>query len=287
MMENHRNGTRGHTLVLGGTGKTGRRVAERLVARGMPVRLGSRSGTPPFDWEEPATWDAAVEGMASVYVAYQPDIAFPGGAERVQSFVEAAVRRGVGRLVLLSGRNEPEAEVAERAVQTSGAEWTIVRSSFFAQDFSEAFFLDPVLEGVVAFPAGDTAEPFVDVDDIADVAAEALTGDRHVGQLYEVTGPRLLTWADAVAEISAATGRQIAYVSVSGEEFAAGMADAGVPPDDVAAYTDLFTMILDGRSEYVSDGVQRALGRQPRDFRAFVRSAAATGVWDVPARERA
>jgi uncharacterized protein YbjT (DUF2867 family) len=270
------------TLVLGGKGKTGSRVAERLVAQGVPVRIGSRSADPPFDWEDETTWAPALAGVESVYVTYQPDLAFPGAAERVQAFTDLAVRSGVRRLVLLSGRNEEGAVLGEQAVQGSGAEWTIVRSSFFAQDFTEAFWLDPILEGELAFPAGDTAEAFIDADDIADIVASALTEDRHVGQLYEVTGPRLLTFADAVAEIAEATGRDIRYVPISAEEYASAMADAGVPPGEVSDYTELFTTILDGRSEYVSDGVQQALARPPRDFSGFVRDAAAAGVWAVP-----
>jgi uncharacterized protein YbjT (DUF2867 family) len=275
------------TLVLGGTGKTGRRVAERLRARRRPVRIGSRSGEPPFDWEAPATWAAALQGVESVYVTYQPDLAFPGAADRVTSFAELAVKNGIRRMVLLSGRNEPGALLGEQAVQNSGADWTIVRSSFFAQDFSEEFWLAPVLSGELAFPAGNMAEPFIDVEDLADVAAAALTEDKHVGQVYEVTGPRLMTFAEAVAEISEATGREIRYVPISPEEYAAALREEGMPADEVAAFLELFTTVLDGRSRYLADGVQRALGREPRDFRDFARDAAVTGVWDVNARQSA
>ena len=129
--------------------------------------------------------------MGSVYVSYYPDLAVPGAVETVGAFAEMAVRHGVPRLVLLAGRGEPEAEQAEQAVRDSGAELTIVRSTWFAQNFSEDYMLEYVLSGEVALPAGDTPEPFVDADDIADVAVAALTEDRHVGQLYELTGPRL------------------------------------------------------------------------------------------------
>jgi uncharacterized protein YbjT (DUF2867 family) len=273
----------GLILVLGGTGKTGSRVAVRLAAQDAPTRLGSRAADPPFDWEDEGTWDAALDGVRSVWLAYQPDIGFPGGAERVAAFTARAVAADVRRLVLLSGRNEPEAQLAEQVVQGAGVEWTIVRSSFFAQNFSEAFFLEQVLEGVVAFPAGDTVEAFIDIEDIADIAAEALLTDRHVGRLYEVSGPHLLTFGDAVVEIGEAAGRDIAYVALTGEEFATALTESGMPPEEVTAYVDLFTMILDGRSEYLADGVQQALGREPRDFRTFARETAATGVWDVPA----
>jgi uncharacterized protein YbjT (DUF2867 family) len=271
------------TLVIGGTGKTGRRVAERLEARGAPVRIGSRSGQPPFDWLDPSTWAPAVQNVKSAYITYFSDLAFSGAADRVRSFADVAVANGVRHLVVLSGRNEPGALLGERAVQESGADWTAVRSSFFAQDFSEYFLAESVMSGEVAFPAGDTAEPFIDVEDIADVVAAALTDDRHKNQLYEVTGPRLLTFADAVLEISKATGREVRYVPVSAEEYAAAMKEAGMPGEEVAEFVDLFTMILDGRSQYLTDGVKRALGREPRDFRDFARDAAAAGAWDVDA----
>jgi uncharacterized protein YbjT (DUF2867 family) len=272
------------TLVIGGTGKTGRRVAERLTAGGVPIRIGSRSGEPPFDWEDQTTWAPALRDVGAVYITYYSDLAFPGASDRVQRFVDLAVEQGVRRLVLLSGRNEEGALLGEQAVRESGVEWTIVRSSFFAQDFSEYFLLESVQSGVVAFPAGDVQEPFIDVEDIADVAAAALMDDRHVGEVYEVTGPRLLTFADAAAEISRAAGREIRYVPVSAEEYRAALADAGLSPDEVKDFVNLFTEITDGRSAYLGDGVQRALGREPRDFADFARDAAATGVWSEPGK---
>jgi uncharacterized protein YbjT (DUF2867 family) len=271
------------TLVLGGTGKTGRRVVQRLQAAGRPVRVGTPSATPPFDWDDQSTWAPALEGVGSVYVTYYPDVAIPGAAAAIGAFAELAVATGVRRLVLLSGRGEQGARRSEQALQQSGADWTIVRSAFMAQNFNESFFLEPVRAGEVAFLADpDLAEPFIDADDIADVAVAALTGDGHVGQLYEVTGPRLLTWAQAVAKIAAAAGRPIRYVPVSLEEYAALLVENQVPADDVKMLTGVFSEIagvLDGRNAYLSDGVQRALGRPPRDFADFVRDAAATGVW--------
>jgi uncharacterized protein YbjT (DUF2867 family) len=269
------------TLVIGGTGKTGRRVVERLRARGVPVRIGTPSSDPPFNWLDASTWAPAVQGVKSAYVTYYTDIAFDGAADDVRAFAERAAASGVEHLVLLSGRNEPEAERAEEAIRQSGADWTIVRSSFFAQDFSEFFFREDVGRGEVAFPAGNTAEPFIDVEDIADVAAAALTDERHRNQLYEVTGPRLLTFAEACAEISKVIGREVRYVPISAEEFASAMAESGMPAEQVTPFVELFTTILDGRSEYLADGVQRALGRPPKDFADFARDAAAAGAWDV------
>jgi uncharacterized protein YbjT (DUF2867 family) len=164
-------------------------------------------------------------------------------------------------------------------VQESGAAWTIVRASWFNQNFSEAFLLEPLLGGVLALPAGTVGEPFVDADDIADVVVAALTEDGHSGQLYEVTGPRLMTFADAVADISRATDRDLRYVQIANDEFASGMQEHGVPQDVIALTTYLFDTVLDGRNSRVTDGVQRALGRPPRDFADYARDTAATGVW--------
>jgi uncharacterized protein YbjT (DUF2867 family) len=268
------------TLVLGGTGKTGRRIVQRLQAKGVPVRVGTPSATPPFDWTDEATWPAALDGVGSVYVTYYPDLSVAGAAAAVGAFAELAVASGARRLVLLSGRGEDGALASEQALRASGADWTIVRSAFMAQNFDESFFLEAVRAGEVAFPADqDLAEPFIDADDIADVAAAALTQDGHVGQLYEVTGPRLLTWAEAVAEVARASGRPIRYVPVSLEEYATLLTDNQVPADVVKMLTDVFAEVLDGHNAYLADGVQRALGRPARDFSDYARDAAASGVW--------
>ena len=268
-------------LVLGGTGKTGRRVAARLQERGLPVRIGSRSGAPPFDWEDTATWAPALQGARAAYVSYFPDIAVPGAPEAVAELARIAVQGGTRRLVLLSGRGEEEALRAETELRDSGADWTIVRCSWFNQNFSEDYLRDSVLAGEVTLPVGDVPEPFVDAEDIADVAVAALTDDRHIGQLYELTGPRLLTFADAVGEIGAASGRDVRLARVSGEEFAAGLAGHGVPADVISLLRYLFTEVLDGRNANLADGVQRALGRPARDFREFARRAAAGGAWSA------
>ena len=269
------------TLVLGGTGKTGRRVEQQLKARGVPTRVGSRSSEPPFDWEDEATWAPALQNVGSVYVSYYPDLAVPGAVEAVRSFAELAVESGVRRLVLLSGRGEPEAERAEAAVRDSGADLTILRSTWFMQNFSEDYMLEHVLSGEIRLPAGDVPTPFLDADDIAEVAVAALTDDRHAGQLYELTGPRSLTFAEAAAEIAEATGREVRYVPVSLEEHATEATEHGVPAEVVELLTYLFAEVVDGRNASTTDGVRRALGRQPKDFADYTREAATSGVWNV------
>jgi uncharacterized protein YbjT (DUF2867 family) len=267
------------TLILGGTGKTGRRLADRLTAQGLPVRIGSRSGTPPFDWENNTTWEHALDGVGAVYISYYPDLAVPGAAEAVGAFSNLAVERGVRRLVLLSGRGETEAQRAEEMLKGSGADWTILRCAWFSQNFSESFLLEPLLAGEVALPVGNVGEPFVDADDIADAAVTVLTQQGHIGQLYELTGPRLLSFAEAVAEIGKAAGRDIRFVRISHAEFTAAVAKYELPAEFAWLLNELFTEVLDGRNESLTDGVQRVLGRGPKDFSAYVTETAATGTW--------
>ncbi|WP_448108071.1 NAD(P)H-binding protein [Pseudomonas azerbaijanoccidentalis] len=266
-------------LILGATGKTGRRIAKQLEASGQSVRRGSRGATPPFDWEDRSTWGASLEGVHAAYISFQPDLAVPGALESIQAFTDLAVKSGVSKLVLLSGRGEVEAEQAERVVQNSGADWTILRASWFCQNFSEAHFLEPIQQGELALPVGNIAEPFIDVEDIAEVAVAALTQPGHAGQLYELTGPRALTFAEAVAEIARATHRDISFVAVPPDAYRHALEQAQLPAELIDLVLYLFTTVLDGRNTPVTDGVQRALGRPARDFSDYVRRTAATNIW--------
>ena len=267
------------TLVLGASGTTGRRVADRLIARGVPIRRGSRAGAPPFDWADDRTWGPVLDGVTAAYLVYHPDLVAPGAVDRVHRFAERAAADGVARLVLLSGRGEAAAQEAERAVLGAGPDATVVRCAFFAQNFSEKGFEDLISGGTVALPAPEVGEPFVDADDIADVVVAALTGDGHAGEVYELTGPRLLRFDEAVAEIAAAAGRPVDYVRVTSDEFVAGLVAQGVPAADAGTFAEIFGTVLDGRNAHLADGVRRALGREPRDFADYASTAAATGVW--------
>lgn len=269
----------GLVLILGGTGKTGRRIAALLEARGVPTRIGSRSAVPAFDWNNESNWDECLAGVESVYINYAPDLAMPGATNSIGAFVARANRAGVKHLVLLSGRGEEEAQACERIIQGSGIDWTIVRASWFNQNFSEGAFLEMVRSGQITLPDVDTPEPFVDAGDIADVAVAALTEPGHRNEIYEVTGPRMLTLADVASELSHATGRDIAYVPVPHDAFLAGVVESGAPKDVVWMLDYLFSTVMDGRNSHLTDGVQRALGRAPRDFAAFARAAAVSGVW--------
>jgi uncharacterized protein YbjT (DUF2867 family) len=248
-------------LVIGGTGKTGRRVAERLTARGVPVRIGSRSADPPFDWADPSGWPAAVAGASAAYISFFPDLAVPGAADAVAEVARLAAAAGVRRLVLLSGRGEEEAQRAEEAVGAAGAPLTVVRCSWFAQNFTEGAFAPDVQAGELALPVGDVREPFVDLEDVADVAVAALLEDGHAGRVYEVTGPRLMTFPGVVAALPG----DVRFRTVPMSEFTARLTGYGVPPGEIALLEYLLGEVLDGRNASVADGVREALGRAPRD----------------------
>ncbi|MBO6561783.1 MAG: NAD(P)H-binding protein [Nisaea sp.] len=268
-------------VVLGGTGKTGSRVVKGLIEKGRPVRVGSRAATPPFDWNDPETWGPAVAGASAVYITFHPDLAVPGAVSAIRDFAAVALAAGAKRMVLLSGRGEPEAEEAEQALIGSGADWTIIRASWFLQNFSETFLLDAIKAGEVLLPVGPVKEPFVDVEDIAAIAVAALTEEGHSGRLYEVTGPELLSFEEAVAAISAAAGRTIRFRQIAPESYAEMLRDAGVSDAEISLLLYLFTTVLDGRNAYLSGGIREALGRGPGSFADYVSRTARTGVWSA------
>ena len=269
----------GTILVIGSTGKTGSRVAKRLAERGMTVRSGSRSANPRFDWLNDATWDACLRDIEAVYISYAGDLAAPGASRTIEALAGRAKKCGVKRAVILTGRGESEALASEKAVQDSGLEWTVLRSAWFNQNFSEGAFADMVLEGQITLPADDVGEPFIDADDIADVAVAALTEPGHGSEIYELTGPRLMTFADVAYELSDATARRIEFTQIPHDAFIDGVAASGAPEQVVWLMDYLFGTILDGRNAYVTDDVERALKRPAKDFKDYAREAAAAGFW--------
>lgn len=268
-------------LVLGSNGKTGSRVVQKLEALGQSVRKGSRSATPKFDWENSENWAEVLQGIDSVYITFQPDLAVQGSDEAIKLLANLAKEAGVEKLVLLSGRGEKEAQDCEKIVMESGLKWTIVRASWFNQNFSESYLLEPILNGYVTLPAGDVKEPFIDTDDIADVVVASLMEDGHDNKLYEVTGPRLLSFKEAIAEIAEAIGRPIVYEQLSVQEYASQLSDYQVPQEYVGLLSYLFSEVLDGRNASISNGIEEALGRKPKDFSEYVRETVAGGVWKL------
>lgn len=261
-------------LVLGGTGKTGSRIVKRLIDNGFNTRIGSRSQIVPFDWENKNTWQAALQKTSAVYISFQPDLAVPGAAEIIADFVRSAVGEGVQKLVLLSGRGEPQAQLCEDVVKSAGINWTILRASWFCQNFSEGYMLDAILSGNVSLPVGDTKEPFIDAEDIADIAFEALTTTKHNNKLYELTGPRLLTFNEALDEISEACGRIILFTEVTLDAYHDMLTSQNVPQEYISLLTYLFTEVLDGRNAHVTKGVELALSRSATDFSTYAKRSA-------------
>lgn len=269
-------------VVLGGTGKTGRRIVERLEKLGHHVRVGSRGATPAFDWNDPAGWPAVLEGMERVYITYQPDLAVPGAKEAVQALIKVAKQKGISKLVLLSGKGEVEAQRCEQIVLNSGINSTIVRASWFNQNFSESFFLPPIQAGVVALPMAHLGAPYVDANDLADVAVKLLLSDDHEGEIYELTGPRLWNFEQITSAISKATGRELQFIPISLPEFVAALKGQGVPEDVVWLMEYLFTEVLDNPdNQVITHDIEHLLGRPPVDFTQYVEETAKTGIWNA------
>ena len=267
-------------LVIGGNGKTGRRVIERLNKLNYETRNGSRSTNPSFDWNDPATWDNALQGMDAVYITYQPDLAVPGAVETIKLLTEHAKNNGIKKLVLLSGRGEKEAQTCENIVLNSGIDSTVVRASWFNQNFSESFLLEPIQAGHVALPIDSVKEPFIDSDDIADVVVESLLNNGHSGEVYEITGPELLTFKEVFEIISKETGREIQFHPITMDEYEAMMKELQIPDDYIWLIKYLFTEVMDGRNESTTDTIEKVLGRKPKSFREYVAETAKTNIWN-------
>ena len=265
--------------IIGGLGKTGRRVAALMEQAGYSTRPLSRSTTPAFDWDQPDGWAAALDGTHAAYATFQPDLSVPHACEAISRLAAVARDAGLDQVVLLSGRGEDGALRAEQALAASGVRWTVVRASWFAQNFSESFLADAVRNGELVIPIGTAPEPFVDADDIAEVAAAALNGSIPTNRVYEVTGPEAIRFPQACAILSQSIGRHLTYREVPTEDFVAHLTATGVPDSLVPVLADLFTVTLDGRNARTVGGISAALGRPPRSFRDYARQAAESGAW--------
>lgn len=270
------------TLIIGSSGKTGSRILSKLEQLDYPVRLGSRNAKPSFDWEKPENWESVIQGVTQVYISFQPDLAVPSSLASIQQLVDICKKNQVKRLVLLSGRGEPEARACEQVVQNSGLEWTILRASWFFQNFSEGMFLDQILGGPVLFPRVSASEPFVDLDDLADLAVESLITDKHRNRLYELTGPELWNFKDAFQTIAEVTNQNIPFEELPLDDYIQTIKEWGLPEDTIWLVNYLFRTVLDGRNESVVKDLELALGRKPKDFRTYVKETTKTGIWKLP-----
>lgn len=268
-------------LVIGGTGKTGSRVAKNLSQLGNDVRIAGRKTKPAFDWENPDTFDAALKDMDRAYIVYYPDLAVPGARDAIRTLTDKALKAGLDKVVLLSGKGEKEAEACEQIVADSGLNYTIVRASWFNQNFSEGAFLEFILDGAVALPMPDAEIPFVDADDIAEVVAKVLLDDSYNGETVTVTGPREMTYREAVETMAAEIGREIHYQPISIEQFKDGMKAAGLPDSYIWLFSYLFEEVLGNPdNQEVSNDLQKVLGREATDFKDYVAKTLTTGVWN-------
>jgi uncharacterized protein YbjT (DUF2867 family) len=268
-------------LIIGKNGKTGSRVNQRLQALGYETRAVSRSTTPSFDWEDSATWADAIRGTRSAYVTYQPDLAVPEAEAAIKQLVRVARESGVTHIVLLSGRGEEGAQRAEQILKNSGIDWNIVRCSWFNQNFSESFMVEGILSGELVLPAADTLEPFVDADDIADVVVATLTDAKHRNTLYELTGPRAMSFTQCIGEIAAALGRPVKYTGIPIDAYIDTLNEQGATQDMKWLIRELFTVVFDGRNSRVMPGVEQALGRPATDFGTYVQKTKESGAWDI------
>lgn len=271
------------TGVVGATGKTGIRVLTQLQQLGYSTRGLSRgvSGNNhrTFDWSDRTTWRPALEGLHSVYVTYFPDLAVPSAEDDIRAFVELAKICKIKHIVLLSGRGEEGAQRAEEVIKFSGLGWNIVRASWFMQNFSESFMHDGLKAGELILPEPKATEPFIDVDDIADVVVAALTRHELRNQLLEITGPELLSFVECVEEIARASKREISFTTLPVETYLAAAKAEGLPEDIAWLINELFVNVLDGRNESRTDTVERVLERPARRFDSYVKALAGSGVW--------
>ncbi len=268
-------------LVIGGTGKTGRRVVEQLQNKGIEPRIGSRNASPSFDWDNKDTWVNTLEGIERMYVTYYPDLAVPGAKEAIQSLTYLAKELGVKKMVLLSGKGETEAEACEKIVMNSGINYTIVRASWFNQNWSESFFLEPILSGEVALPMGDVLIPFVDANDIAEVASTVLLDDSFNGEIIEVTGPELITFKDIINMISKTSDRQLNFYDITLEQYVEGMKQMQIPDDVVWLIEYLFSYVLTNpNNQLVVHDIERILSRKAKPFLEYAQETAKTGIWN-------
>lgn len=268
-------------LIIGGTGKTGRRVVEQLTNKGIESRIGSRNSSPRFDWDNKETWIESLSGIEKMYVTYYPDLAVPGAKEAIESLTYLAKELGVKKMVLLSGKGETEAEACENIVINSGMDYTIVRASWFNQNWSESFFLDPILSGEVALPLSEVLIPFVDANDIAEVVATVLLDESYNGEIIEVTGPESITFKDIVNIISKTSNRRLKFSNITLEQYIEGMKQMQIPDDVVWLIEYLFSHVLTNpNNQLVVNGVERVLGRKAKTFQEYALETAETGIWN-------
>lgn len=263
-------------LVLGGTGKTGRRVAAALRTGGHAVRTAARSGADVgFDWDVAESRQAALRGVDRVYLMLAPGATDPSP---IHAFLEQARDAGVRHVTALSARGVEAApeDVPLRAMELALAAgthltWTVLRPSWFMQNYTEGNFAAYVEAGVLSLPLGDGAEAFIDAEDIAAVAAATLIDpDAHAGKAYDLTGPEALTQTEVAQRLTDALGRKVTYEDAEPAAWEAGLRSAGVPDGQVERLVMLTETIRSGNGAPANGTVRAATGREPRSFTTFL-----------------
>jgi uncharacterized protein YbjT (DUF2867 family) len=263
----------GRYVVLGGRGKTGGRVAQRLRALGHDVVDASRSTPQRFDWDDPTTWEPTLAGATGLYATYFPDIASPGAHENVGRLAEVARGVGIERAALLSGRGEPGALLSERAFLDALPDSDVLRCAWFDQNFTEGMFAPAIAAGGYSLPTpAHVVEPFLDADDVADCAVRVLTGD-HLGGVHELTGPVAVSMDEVAATLSEVMGGEVRYEHATLDEFAATLGALGMSYDDAMELAHALAETFDGRNAATTDVVPELLGRPARSFATFARAA--------------
>ncbi|MFE9928453.1 NmrA family NAD(P)-binding protein [Streptomyces sp. NPDC005533] len=265
------------TLVIGATGTTGGRTAAQLIAAGHRVRAAGRRATPlpgadpvRFDWYDPTTFGAALDGVDRAYLV--PPIGDPDPAAVMLPFLREAVAAGVRRAVLLSSSAIPEGGPAvgavHRALPGLFEQWAVLRPSWFMQNFTGAHaHADSIrTEGLIRTAAGTGRVGFVDADDIAAVAVRALTDDRAPDTDLVLTGPEALSHDDIAAIVSRVTGRPVVHHPLTHEDMYDRLA-AVIPPEFAAMLAAMDRAIAEGAEDRTTDTVERLTGRPPTPFR--------------------
>lgn len=269
-------------LITGGRGKTGRRVAAHLTARGVEVALGTRRPSAPqdrrFDWADPGA-AAAFEGCEAAYLVAPTDRT--DHLAVMEPVLEAAMRRGVRRFVLLSSSlleaGGPMMGQVHAWLARNAPEWAVLRPSWFMQNFSEGPHAATIRdEGVIYSATGTGRVGFIDAEDIAAAAAACLVAAAPLNADVVLTGPEALSYDDTAALITAALGRPVRHVSLEPAALTARFVAQGLPAGYARTLTDLDQAIAAGAEDATTDGVERVTGRPPAPFRAFASKAAAS-----------
>jgi len=266
-----------NVLIIGGKGKNGRRVAEKLKSHKFNPIVTTRTinahveNERYFDWNDSSTFGPALKNIEIVYIVH-PDTSMLGAEQQIEGLITEMMNQSVSKAVLLSGRGQASVEKCEKILMQSQLDWTVIRSAWFNQNFSEGHFLHGIRSGEVTFMADTVKEPFVDLEDLSDVVVECLIDAVHNGKIYEVTGPELLTFAEAVNVIGVKLKRNIQYQYLNQEAYRQYLKNAGLDEFIAAHMTQAFSEILDGRNENIGKGVTHVLGRDPIKFTDFVKS---------------